>query len=368
MTTTVDMTPPPRATRFLLYAEQNYAYSILRPLQWAIGARGGEARWFFAGEEVDPRHLEPGEQRLMDVAEVRAWNPEVVLVPGNMVPSFIPGLKVAVFHGFNVAKAGRSDDRGHFNIRGCFDLYCTQGPSSTSGFETRASRHGHFRVVETGWPALDPLFRPEIPAGREPSLPARDGRPRIVLCSTFTPRLSAAPHLLETVRRLRDEGRWEWLVQFHPKMDPGVVEAYRSLQNDSLTFIETSNILPLLRSSDVMVCDTSSVMLMFLLQHKPVVTFRNQTRGDTSHLLDVTRVEELEDAIERALSRPAELMARIEAFARELHPYTDGRSSERVLNAADDCLRQGREGLSAKPRNGLRNLKERRKLGYWMPW
>ncbi|MCG6656707.1 CDP-glycerol--glycerophosphate glycerophosphotransferase [Halomonas campisalis] len=367
MTTIAAKEPQPRATRFLLYAEQNYAYGILRPLQAAIRARGGEARWFFAGPEVDPEHLEPGEVKLGDVAAVRAWRPEVVLVPGNMVPSFIPGLKVAVFHGFNVAKAGRSDDRGHFNIRGCFDLYCTHGPGDTQGFARRAAEHGHFRVVETGWPALDPLFRPEMPAGREPDLPARDGRPRILLCSTFTPRLSCAPHLLETVRRLRDTGRWQWLIQFHPKMDPAVVEAYRSLEDDSLSFIETRNILPLLRTSDVMVCDTSSVMLMFLLQHKPVVTFRNQSRGDRSHLLDVTRPEALEGAIEEALSQPAELMGRIGALAGELHPYTDGRSSERVLDAADACLRQGRAGLKAKPRNGLRNLKERRKLGYWKP-
>lgn len=358
----------PAARRFLLYAEQDYAYSILRPLQWAIGARGGEARWFFAGEEVDPSHLEPGEQRLMDVAEVRAWEPEVVLVPGNMVPAFIPGLKVAVFHGFNVAKAGRSDDRGHFNIRGCFDLYCTQGPSSTHEFQRRAVRYGYFRVVETGWPALDPLFRPEIPAGREPVLPAADGRPRILLCSTFTPRLSAAPQLLETVRRLRDTGRWQWLIQFHPKMDPAVVAAYRSLENENLSFIDTRNVLPLLRTADAMVCDTSSVMLMFLLQHKPVVTFRNQSRGDRSHLLDITRVEALEGAIEEALSQPPELMARVKALAGDLHPYTDGCSSERVLDAVDKCLRQGRAGLKDKPRNGLRNLKERRKLRYWRFW
>lgn len=304
----------------------------------------------------------------MDVAEVRAWEPEVVLVPGNMVPAFIPGLKVAVFHGFNVAKAGRSDDRGHFNIRGCFDLYCTQGPSSTHEFQRRAVRYGYFRVVETGWPALDPLFRPEIPAGREPVLPAADGRPRILLCSTFTPRLSAAPQLLETVRRLRDTGRWQWLIQFHPKMDPAVVAAYRSLENENLSFIDTRNVLPLLRTADVMVCDTSSVMLMFLLQHKPVVTFRNQSRGDRSHLLDITRVEALEGAIEEALSQPPELMARVKALAGDLHPYTDGCSSERVLDAVEKCLRQGRAGLKDKPRNGLRNLKERRKLRYWRFW
>lgn len=351
----------PHARRFLLYAEQDYAFAMLRPLQAAIRARGDEVAWFLAGEQIHTHWLHEDEQRLLTIKEVCHWQPDAVLVSGNTVPSFIPGLKVATFHGFNVAKATRSDDRGHFNIRGCFDLYCTQGPNTTAGFQQRAERDGWFQVTETGWPALDPLFQ----AAPLP-LPA-DPRPTVLLCSTFTPALSCAPLLLDEIRRLRDQGQWRFLVQFHPKMAKEVVDAYRALANNNLTFIETDNIIPWLRQADVMVCDTSSVMTMFLLQRKPVVTFRNQTIGDRQHLLDVQAVDQLETAIREALTHPADLMSAVDQFIAATHPYQDGASSQRVLAAVDAWLAQPPALRRHKPLNLIRTLKERKKLHYWWP-
>jgi hypothetical protein len=48
--------------------------------------------------------------------------------------------------------------RGHFRERGCFDLYCTQGPFFTNRFEQIRAIHPHFSVVGTGWPKTDTLF------------------------------------------------------------------------------------------------------------------------------------------------------------------------------------------------------------------
>lgn len=346
--------------KYLLYAEQNYAYAMLRPLQQAILARGGQARWFLAGDRIIPSYLAEDEIRLQTVAEAVQWNPDAVIAPGNTVPSFFPGLKVDIFHGFNVAKATRTDDRGHFNIRGCYDLYCTQGPATTAGFVERAKKHGYFRVIETGWPTLDPLFNED---SAKPYF--IDNKPVVLLCSTFTPSLSCAPHLVDLVKELRDSKEWNWLVQFHPLMDKEVVAAYQALEAENLKFIETDNVIPLLKQADVMVCDTSSVMSMFLLQNKPVVTFRNRTVGDTQHLYNVEEVDELPAAIKYALARPAELIEKVEHYGNFIHPYRDGRSSERVLDAIDNSLSLGGQGLKKKPLNLLRNLKERKKLEYW---
>lgn len=345
--------------RYLLYAEQNYSYAILRPLQEAIRRRGDEVVWFLAGDEIRQDYLHEDERRFNSIAEVVNWRPDVVLVPGNHVPKFIPGIKVGIFHGFNVAKSTRPDDRGHFNIRGCFDLYCTQGPNTTTGFEQRAKKYGFFGVRQTGWSAIDPLFQ------NLPTDSPVDGKKTILLCSTFTKELSCAPLLVDTIRQLRDSAKWHWLVQFHPKMPKDVVDAYKALQNDYLTFVETDNVIPLLQRADLMVCDTSSVMTMFLLQRKPVVTFRNQTRGNTEHLINVTDADKLEAAIEHAFSYPAELMAKIDGFIADTHPYQDGKSSERVLAAIDDFKRTQYGKLKAKPTNIIRTLKERKKLGYW---
>ena len=152
----------PGAGRYVLYVSEVYALGVLRPLQEAILRNGGQTAWFFDGPGA--RYLEPDERRLRAVAEVREFDPTAVFVPGNLVPDFFPGVKVELFHGFSVGK--RSERRGHFRIRGLFDLYCTQGPTTTQSFQRLAERHGHFDVVETGWPKIDPLFRP---SGGKPS-------------------------------------------------------------------------------------------------------------------------------------------------------------------------------------------------------
>ena len=341
--------------KYLLYAEQDYAFAILRPLQRAILARGDEVAWFLAGDEITSGFLRPEEHVLKRVADVRAWRPDVVLVPGNVVPAFIPGLKVAVFHGFNARKRSRGTLDSHFALRGCFDLYCTQGPSTTVPFELLAAKHRYFSVVETGWPKVDPLFwgSPQ----RNPN-----ERPIILLSSTFSSRLTLTPHLYEQVQRLSEMGRWQWLVTFHPKMSVEWVEKYRALENDHLQFIETDNIIPLLQQADVMVCDTSSILQEFLVLEKPVVTFRNRTPGP--QLIDIQQPDELESAIVQGLKPGDDLKREISDYVLQMHPYRDGRSSERVLDAVEKRL-SGNQVFPSKPVNLWRNLKARRQLNYF---
>lgn len=353
---------PSRASgprRYLLYATQLYEYAILRPLQRAIRERGDEVAWFV--RNVSAGYLRADERRLDTVRAVREYNPCAVLTASNLIPHFFPGVKVEVFHGFNAEK--REPAVGHFRIRGCYDLYCTQGPETTGPFRELERRHGHFAVAETGWPKLDPLFaRPEsVPDAGIPG----DDRPVVLFTSTFTERLSAARPLLATIRELAGRGRWLWLVNLHPKMDPRVVAAYRDLAGDNLRFVETDDILPLLETADVMISDTSSVLKEFLTLHKPVVTFRNRRPGP--HLLDVHDPADIEPAIERALERPPELMDRIRAYADHIHPYRDGRSSERVLAATDDFIAHRKGRLARKPLNLWRKLRLRYELGYYGP-
>ena len=333
---------------------------MLRPLQAAIREQGGEVCWFIEGSEADPGYIKGDERLLTSVDAVKKWQPDAVFVPGNVVPSFIPGVKVGVFHGFNAGKLNRRGREDHFEIRGCFDLYCTQGPDTTERFERLAKEHGFFRVAQTGWPALDPLF---TPLTDNPYCAPQDNRPTVLMCSTFSRNLTCAPILYDKIKRLAEKGKWRWLIQFHPKMDPSIVEQYKQLQSKNLQFVETDNVLPLLQAADVMLCDTSSILLMFLLQRKPVVTFRNQ--APAGHLLNVTEAEQVELALEQALQRPSGLMADIEQYCQTIHPYTDGQSSLRVLEATNLLVDNGRAGLKPKPLNLLRQFKIRKKLGYW---
>lgn len=339
--------------RYLFFVSELYALAILRPLQAAIRAQGDEAAWFFERDRT-AHFLRTDEVRLAGVRAVRRWRPDAVFVPGNWVPDFFPGLKVEVFHGFNVSK--RSDARGHFRLRGWFDLYCTQGPATTKPFLELAAEHGYFRVVETGWPKLDPLF-----SGAYDSTP--HDRPTILYASTFTERISSARDLRETIASLAAAGEWRWLVTLHPKMAEDVVASYRALEGPNLAFVETDDILQLYARADVLLSDTSSVVPEFLTQHKPVVTYRNTRPGP--HLLNVERVEDVEPALRRALAMPADLKQAIDAYVRDIHPYSDGRSSERVLEATQKALAAGRVALKRKPLNLGRRLQARWKMRYF---
>lgn len=344
--------------RYLMYISQNYSYAILRPLQKFILSRGGEVRWFLEGSEVNPDYLFQEELRLSKASDVIAWQPDAVFVPGNVVPHFFPGIKVGVFHGFNSRK--RKNSKGHYDIRGFFDLYCTQGPDTTAGFKKRARKHGFFEVAETGWSNLDPMF---TVVDSNPYVRTTDQRPTVLLCSTFTPELSCAETVFETIKQLSSQGEWRWLVQFHPKMDHKTVAKYKSIQGQNLTFIETDNVVPLLQAADVMLCDTSSILIMFLLLKRPVVTFRNRTPSE--YLVNITETNKIEKALRYALSKPPKLMSSIEDYCNEVHPYCDGESSPRVVKATNALIESGIGHLKKKPLNIRRKLAMRRKLGFW---
>ena len=343
--------------RYLFYISQNYSYAILRPLQAVILARGDQAAWFLEGSEVNADYLTSDECQLMSIAEINNYNPEAVFYPANIAPTFLSGINVAIFHGFDAGKVDKKGNNDHFKIRNCFDLYCTQGPSTTEPFLTLAKQHNHFKVTETGWCALDRLYLTDN--NTPPS------KPTILLCSTFSKKLSCAPHLFETVKKLSQSSKWHWLVQFHPKMPVEIVAQYKLLQNENLSFVETDDVMPLLQQADVMVCDTSSVLIMFLLLGKPVVTYKNI--APTDYLLDIDNADLLEQSIEKALQKPAKLMKHIERFIKMTHPYSDGKSSVRVLNAVDEVL-SGKFSLGHKPLDFFRQFKMRKKLNYWKFW
>lgn len=339
--------------RYLFFVSELYALAILRPLQAAIRARGDQAGWFFEHERV-ASFQRSDEMRLTQVRDVIDWQPDAVFVPGNWVPDFFPGLKVEVFHGFSVGK--RSEARGHFRVRGSFDLYCTHGPDTTRPFQQIQERLGYFRVEETGWPKLDPLF-----AGTYPQ--QVNDRPVILFASTFTESITSARALRDTIAASAQRGDWQWLVTLHPKMADDVVAAYRALEGPHLRFVPTDDILQLYAQADVLLSDTSSVVPEFLTQHKPVVTFRNRRPGP--YLLNVQQQSDVVPALQQAIARPEPLMQAIREYANLIHPYRDGKSSERVLAATDRAIRAGRAGLRRKPLNLWRRLQARQRLGYW---
>lgn len=343
--------------RYLFFAELAYAYTVLRPLQREIRRRGDEAAWFLLPE--CPNLLQPDELLLPTLADAIRYNPVAVFVPGPFVYDFLPGLKVEVFHGYPINKRRRKIDN-HFRIRGWFDLYCTQGSTSTPTFMELAQKHRFFRVRETGWCRVDEFFDSSLPPE-----PKRE-QPTILYATTFTRGITSAEAMLPVIEQLARKRAWRWILTFHPKFtDEALLSRYRALAAElpNVEFERQNKGLLTFRRADVMLSDSSSIMVEFMMLSKPVVTYR--TAVPAPHLVNVTEPEAVEQALDYALSRPPELMARIEAYTRSQEAHTDGHNSARVLDAVDEFLTAGRKGLRHKPLNLFRKLKLRWQLGHF---
>ena len=346
-------------TDYLLFATERYGLPILTPLAQALHARGARVHALLAGGASGL--VLPAPVRPVDVRGAVALRPRAVFSASNEVPTFVSGAKVQLFHGFNVEK--RADGRGHFRVRGLFDLYCTQGPATTVPFQALARQLRHFAVVETGWPKLDPLFRDDGGASAALRAPAA-GRTVVLFASTFTERLSAAPVLLPAIAAQVARGDRYWLLTLHPKCPPALFDRYRALAGANAAFIEPEVLVTAQRAADVLLADTTSVVSEFVVQRKPVVTFRN--RAPKPHMLDFDDPARLPDLLAQAFDPPESLRAAIAAYADAIHPWRDGRSSERVIDATEALLVRGLDSLARKPLGAWwRALQIRRELGYW---
>ena len=344
---------------YLLFASERYALPILQPLADALQAAGHRSHaWLVDGAAGATL---PAPVRMVDLHEAIALQPRAVFSAANWVPTFVSGAKVQLFHGFNVEK--RDAARGHFRVRGLFDLYCTQGPATTAPFRALAQRDGSFAVTETGWPKLDPLFLPDH--GQAATLRARaQGRPIVLFGSTFTERLSAAPHLFDAIATEIARGERYWLLTLHPKCAPELFARYRALAGAHAAFVEPEGLMSAQRAADVLLADTTSLVSEFVVQHKPVVTFRN--RVPKAYMLDFNDPSQLPRMLEAAFAPSPHLVEEIVRYADAIHPYRDGRSSERVIAATQAFLAGGSGQLRRKPiASWWRALQIRRDLRYW---
>lgn len=328
-----------------MFVMQPYSYAILRPLQSAILARGDEVAWFLSGNDVNAASLTEQEHYLSTIEQVKAYNPDAVFVPGNVVPDFIPGAKVQVFHGLEYKK------KGHFAIRGFFDLYCTHGPLTTEPFQQLAKKHGYFSVVETGWPKLDPYFD---------YAKCINDKPVILYAPTFSPSLSSLPHLFEQITLLAQSNKFKIVIKFHSKTKTEWQQLYRSYNNDNLIIDNGDNLIPLIQQADIVISDTSSAVDEALLIGKPVVTFNNSS--PQAALINIDNPSELNIAIDKALKLSDGQREVIDNYIKQVHPFQDGKSAERILQAVDELLIRG---VKRKPLNLIRKYKIRKLMKYY---
>ncbi len=342
--------------KYLFFVTKPYSFSILKPIQDSITeSNSGTVKWFSASSASN--FSCPGDQ-LKSSVEVQDYNPDAVLVPGNIVPHFWPGLKVQVFHGLD------EEVKGFYNITGFFDLYCSTGPVMTEKFSAIAQQKKHFLVRETGWPKLDPVFNKQWDFSNQkkqlikqydfnPELPV------ILYAPTFPPKYTSAPELLDAINTIKSQ--YNWIIKFHPLMDKSVVEKYKLLECNNFRVADELNILPLMAGADIMITDTSSVAYEFLTFDRPMITFQAIARKDKG--INIQRPDELAAAIEQSVNHPGEFAANRRRCLNDIHPSTDGQSANRILEGIADILSNDLlDSLTRKPQNIVRKYQIRKMI------
>ena len=343
--------------KFLIYISYSYALPIGNPLEKEILSRGDTVMWY--SDLNDGKIALEGKHNVLDtIKSVVNYKPDIVLAATNDVPDFISGLKVQIFHGFNAQKRPEGHNNfSHFRIRGFFDLYCTQGPTTTNGFKEQQKKHPHFEVIETGWSKVDPLF--PIVETEKNSLPT------IMIASTFSKRLSLAlqDDVFKIIEQLAESGKYNFIMVLHPKLTQEIKDKWKRLNGNHFTYYDTTDLIPLFKQADIMFADTTSAIQEFLIQKKPVVTYKHTFNHN--YLINIEAANAIESAFDKALNYPEELIKNIETFINQLHPYFDGQSSKRVVDAAISVLHEDKSHLKNKPLNLIRKYKIRKRLGYF---
>ena len=344
--------------KFLIYISHSYAIPIGNPLEAEILQRNDIVKWFSDHEEGAAK-LKARDNALTTIEAVIAYEPHIVLTATNNVADFISGLKVQIFHGFNAQKRpSKKNTFSHFRIRGFFDLYCTQGPSTTKMFKLQAKKHPHFEVIETGWSKVDSLF-PIVKQDTTATLPI------IMIASTFNQRLSLAYNeaVFTEIRRLVAAKKYRFFMVLHPKIPKDVVAKWKRLSCEYFEFFDTTDLIPLYQKATFLFADTTSVIQEFVLQKKPVVAFQNNLQH--SYLINVNEAAKIEASFTHALTFPKGILKNIETFILDLHPYFDGKSSKRIVEESIAFLHKDKRYLQLKPWNFIRKYKVRKQLGYF---
>ena len=336
--------------KLLFFVTKPYSISIILPIESFCETKPDiESAWFIVG---DNGSTSIKSRILHSTEEVISFAPDAVIVPGNVVPYFWPGIKVQIFHGLCEEKIG------HYDITGFFDLYCTPGPLITEKFEDLKKKYNTFIVRETGWPKLDQVDLSISLEDSKSYLGLDQDKKVILFAPTFSPKYSSSKYLFDSIKEAQYED-YHWIVKFHDLENKSIVDKYRELESNKFQIVKGIDILPWMMSADMLITDTSSVVYEYLLLDRPVITFQAIDRHEKG--LDMINPDELIGAITRSDNDPNEFKESRREILSEIHPYSDGASSQRLINTIIDTIKNKQyRGLRPKPRNWLRKWQIRK--------
>lgn len=320
--------------RTILFCVNPYAFGILKPLNDELRIQGHDILWYVP-QKIVRQFPFPDVKHTDSIEVLYHFNSDAIFVPGNEVPHYLRGVKVQVFHGL----AG--EKKGHFRIRNYFDLYLTQGPYFTKRFERLLNKHRDFEVKETGWCKLDPLYKHHREYNEERNILLKQhARKSLVLYApTFSPSLTSAGSAMQAIFDLADKENIYLLVKFHDLMNSAVVDEYKrkAATRENVKIVEDRNILKTLIMADFMISDTSSVVYEFTLLNKPVITINSNS--ENINWCNINTSQELHDTFVRELEEDTFRQKRLHTI-NQYHPYTDGKSSARMISAVEEYIKE----------------------------
>ncbi len=333
--------------RILFYLAKPYSIPVARPLIELVNNR----------EDCEslcltPKHLNQfftNEPVTSVLAEAAAFNPDVVLCPGNYVHDSISGIKVQIFHGLCYEK------KSHFRIRDFFQVYCTPGPLITENFQRLAARHKSFIVIETGWPKIDLLFRK---VNRPKELEALSSDKKIILYApTFSRKLTSVPKIIKCIRNIPRENEL-FVIKLHDLHKKEERNYLKSLPPEKFLVVESPDIIPWIQISDMLISDTSSVVYEYALLKERILLIEPK-RKDLPFVQ--CSASNFRASIDIVLSDRAQRSNSIKQMMDRIHPYRDGLCAQRILDRVvnPEFIEQARN-LPVK-----RNLFRRFKLRYY---
>jgi len=330
----------------LLWVTRAYSIPVLQSIyDFGVTLPGSKVAYYTLDEFH--QHLPGDAVTLNEIDDVCAFNPDMVFVPSNFVHKKVPGLKVQVFHGLCEEKPG------HYDIRGYFDLYCTPGPLMTKTMKENRKKNAHYLIRETGWPKVDQILRPHNQTEVRKELNLHVENPVILYAPTFSRRFKSTSEMADVIRNVpRDDETW--VIKFHDLMSEEDRALFDSTSN--VIIYDHHDIIPLLRASDVLISDTSSVVYEFMLLDKPVITVNAIARPEKG--IDISDINNMRTAVDRSLENPGEYSKARMRIMKRMHPYRDTENARRAFEAADDVITNKlTASLPKKPGNWMHELK-----------
>lgn len=328
--------------KIVLFCENKYAIDILNPIQEeAQKDSENQILWYVHQKKIPDFPLKDEVKYTNSIQEIYDFKPEAVFVPGNIVPYYLSGVKIQIFHGYAAEK------KDHWVIRRYFDTYFTQGPFFTAGFERLAKKYKDFEVLETGWPRQDWIFHHKNDFEQQKQeLLKKYGKKELVLYApTFSPSLTSLPKFKDGLVDFVNNQDVLLILKFHPLTKKEWMDEYRQLASEqkNMLWIEDYTVTKYMLMADAMISDTSSTIYEFLLLDKPVITLDAVAKD--IYWKNITDPMQLSKAFDEIKTDP-KLTELRQWVINNYDPYTDGKVAQRMLEGAKDFI--ARHGVPEK--------------------